>query len=178
MEIPLNRISRLGLSAPFSFQYICLCCISARILYGLNKIEIGEFFRMQLQTLLAHSHLRTSCVCGGRIYLYWNIAINERELLESQAACLGCACPDSSVFYFELNPKEFSSCLASFCGLAPEVGDCRALLDRWYFDVKAKKCKLFQYGGCGGNPNNFDTLKSCEKSCGSFSGRKNLFLSR
>ena len=35
----------------------------------------------------------------------------------------------------------------------------------WYFDAKAVECKTFDYGGCGGNGNKFNTKEDCEASC-------------
>ena len=65
--------------------------------------------------------------------------------------------------------------LAAFCGLPPETGDCRALFDKWYYDAKQRKCLMFQYGGCGGNLNNFDSAESCQRFCGGYSGILSLF---
>lgn len=36
---------------------------------------------------------------------------------------------------------------------------------RFYFDFKTKKCLKFQYGGIGGNDNNFHTKEECELVC-------------
>jgi len=52
-----------------------------------------------------------------------------------------------------------------YCSLSPEVGPCRADLQRWYFNPTAKRCEHFQYGGCRGNANNFLSEKSCIKYC-------------
>ncbi|PAV59528.1 hypothetical protein WR25_16330 [Diploscapter pachys] len=45
------------------------------------------------------------------------------------------------------------------------VGPCKALIKRWAFDQKTKKCSEFGYGGCQGNENNFKTLDECKKTC-------------
>ena len=42
-------------------------------------------------------------------------------------------------------------------------GPCRASKPRFHFD--GVECVRFNYGGCGGNGNNFRTLKDCEKRC-------------
>ncbi|KAL5009884.1 hypothetical protein ScPMuIL_012189 [Solemya velum] len=52
------------------------------------------------------------------------------------------------------------------CTLSPETGPCRARMDRWYYDVTAKTCQLFIYGGCRGNQNNFRSFDSCMAKCG------------
>lgn len=51
------------------------------------------------------------------------------------------------------------------CGLAPETGGCKALKPMYYFDVSDDMCKSFNYGGCGGNANKFETKGLCEYVC-------------
>lgn len=45
------------------------------------------------------------------------------------------------------------------------TGPCRALIDRWGFNKKTGQCEQFDYGGCQGNGNNFETKVACEKRC-------------
>ena len=52
----------------------------------------------------------------------------------------------------------------------PDRGPCYALVDRYFYNASAGKCELFQYGGCGGNQNNFGSLKECSDNC---AGKKN-----
>nr|CAH7760158.1 unnamed protein product [Callosobruchus chinensis] len=48
----------------------------------------------------------------------------------------------------------------------PEVrGRCRALLQRWRYDVSSGKCRTFKFGGCEGNDNNFTSEKACMAMC-------------
>ena len=47
----------------------------------------------------------------------------------------------------------------------PEIGECRAALPRWYYNINSGKCEQFIYGGCGGNENNFGTNDECEGNC-------------
>jgi hypothetical protein len=57
------------------------------------------------------------------------------------------------------------------CHSDPEGGDtwtgikCLAIIPRYYFDQDHQTCKRFNYGGCGGNNNNFHTKKDCSKAC-------------
>ncbi len=37
--------------------------------------------------------------------------------------------------------------------------------DRFYFDIDTGRCEHFEYGGCQGNANNFETLQECEEMC-------------
>ncbi|TDH07167.1 hypothetical protein EPR50_G00120860 [Perca flavescens] len=51
------------------------------------------------------------------------------------------------------------------CALKDEPGPCKAIKDRYFFNVDTGHCELFEYGGCGGNANNFETLDACEEMC-------------
>ena len=45
------------------------------------------------------------------------------------------------------------------------VGNCRAMEHRFHFDAAEGDCKLFVFGGCGGNDNRFNTIEECRKVC-------------
>uniref|UniRef100_A0A671WA73 Tissue factor pathway inhibitor n=1 Tax=Sparus aurata TaxID=8175 RepID=A0A671WA73_SPAAU len=51
------------------------------------------------------------------------------------------------------------------CALKDDPGHCKAIKDRFFFNVDTGRCELFEYGGCGGNANNFETLEACEETC-------------
>nr|XP_057938731.1 tissue factor pathway inhibitor a isoform X2 [Doryrhamphus excisus] len=51
------------------------------------------------------------------------------------------------------------------CALKQDPGPCRAIRDKYFFNVDTGQCELFEYGGCGGNANNFETLEMCEETC-------------
>lgn len=51
------------------------------------------------------------------------------------------------------------------CSMPKEVGPCKALLPRFYYNKKKEQCEEFNYGGCFGNGNNFNTLAKCQKAC-------------
>ncbi|XP_013884538.1 tissue factor pathway inhibitor a [Austrofundulus limnaeus] len=51
------------------------------------------------------------------------------------------------------------------CAMRDEPGPCKAIKDRFFFNVNTGLCELFEYGGCGGNANNFQTKEECEESC-------------
>ncbi len=52
------------------------------------------------------------------------------------------------------------------CALPIEVGPCLAVIPRFAFNEETGQCEPFNYGGCGGNANNFDTLQECRSACG------------
>lgn len=52
------------------------------------------------------------------------------------------------------------------CQLPAEIGLCRALIPRFYYDAKKGICAKFNYGGCMGNENNFKTENDCMNKCG------------
>ncbi|XP_040004773.1 tissue factor pathway inhibitor a isoform X2 [Xiphias gladius] len=51
------------------------------------------------------------------------------------------------------------------CALKDEPGPCKAIKERFFFNVDAGHCEVFEYGGCGGNANNFETMEACEEMC-------------
>jgi len=53
----------------------------------------------------------------------------------------------------------------SLCTLPVNKGSCQATLRRFYFDPALGNCKLFIFGGCQGNDNNFETMDSCLETC-------------
>ncbi|XP_060068958.1 papilin-like isoform X3 [Ylistrum balloti] len=51
------------------------------------------------------------------------------------------------------------------CKLPKDVGPCRALVPRFYFNQETERCERFGYGGCQGNANNFATIDMCRQTC-------------
>lgn len=52
------------------------------------------------------------------------------------------------------------------CTEPPDTGNCRDTLSRWYYDPLKRQCSRFNYGGCYGNENRFNTKEQCLKVCG------------
>ena len=52
-----------------------------------------------------------------------------------------------------------------FCLLPKETGPCRALIISYFFNSQTKSCEQFNYGGCGGNLNRFNSLNECQENC-------------
>jgi papilin len=51
------------------------------------------------------------------------------------------------------------------CQLPVDIGTCQDFVMNWYFDTASKRCHQFNYGGCGGNENRFQTEAECEGHC-------------
>ncbi|KAG7281335.1 hypothetical protein CRUP_023486 [Coryphaenoides rupestris] len=51
------------------------------------------------------------------------------------------------------------------CRFPPDVGPCRALHLRYFFNMTTMQCESFQYGGCRGNANRFRDLTFCHEYC-------------
>ncbi|XP_046567072.1 papilin-like [Haliotis rubra] len=51
------------------------------------------------------------------------------------------------------------------CLLPMDRGFCRAILSNFFFNSTSGKCQEFDYGGCGGNPNNWKSMEECEQRC-------------
>uniref|UniRef100_A0A8C3V8R7 Tissue factor pathway inhibitor n=1 Tax=Catharus ustulatus TaxID=91951 RepID=A0A8C3V8R7_CATUS len=52
-----------------------------------------------------------------------------------------------------------------FCAMKADDGPCKAIHKRYFFNIKNRKCEVFEYGGCHGNDNNFLTLEECQEKC-------------
>uniref|UniRef100_UPI00398E5ACD kunitz-type protease inhibitor 2 n=1 Tax=Pristiophorus japonicus TaxID=55135 RepID=UPI00398E5ACD len=57
----------------------------------------------------------------------------------------------------------------AYCFAPALTGKCRASFRRWHYDADTRLCKVFTYGGCSGNKNNYDSEDECLSRC---SGRK------
>jgi hypothetical protein len=51
------------------------------------------------------------------------------------------------------------------CMSPAEKGTCSESLPRYYYNVNMAKCLPFEYSGCEGNLNNFETIDVCEHTC-------------
>ncbi len=54
---------------------------------------------------------------------------------------------------------------AGRCSLPQETGPCRAAFRRYFFNSETQTCETFIFGGCGGNRNNFRSLRHCQRAC-------------
>ncbi|KAJ8704585.1 hypothetical protein PYW07_011773 [Mythimna separata] len=61
-----------------------------------------------------------------------------------------------AVVFAEINP---------ICRQPAETGFCKALIPRYAYNSTSGSCQPFNYGGCGGNANNFRTRAECRMTC-------------
>ncbi|KAM6912153.1 kunitz-type protease inhibitor 1a [Xenentodon cancila] len=51
------------------------------------------------------------------------------------------------------------------CTEPPDTGNCRESNTKWYYDPFQEDCLRFNYGGCAGNENRFESKDSCKRFC-------------
>ena len=80
--------------------------------------------------------------------------------------CMPCGnrvCEEIS--YFKENKCNCpEDCGEDKCILTPNMGPCKAIFIKYYFDQEEKKCKEFNWGGCKGVVP-FETMENCKKEC-------------
>ncbi|XP_029023149.1 tissue factor pathway inhibitor 2 [Betta splendens] len=52
------------------------------------------------------------------------------------------------------------------CRFPKEEGPCRGLFSRYFFNMTTMQCEPFEYGGCMGNRNRFQSRTTCTDYCG------------
>uniref|UniRef100_A0A224YRT8 Tissue factor pathway inhibitor n=1 Tax=Rhipicephalus zambeziensis TaxID=60191 RepID=A0A224YRT8_9ACAR len=52
------------------------------------------------------------------------------------------------------------------CYLNSEYGACKGHFERYFYNHSNYKCRKFEYSGCGGNGNNFESKRECRYLCG------------
>ncbi|EYB98153.1 hypothetical protein Y032_0134g1882 [Ancylostoma ceylanicum] len=53
----------------------------------------------------------------------------------------------------------------TICAQPLRVGDCTESVKRYWYNAKARQCQMFEYTGCQGNDNNFETVLDCQSFC-------------
>lgn len=66
---------------------------------------------------------------------------------------------------------EIDSPQASSCSARVDPGPCQEYVIQHYFDDRTNSCQRFQYGGCGGSANRYNSEEQCERVCGSLRGQ-------
>ena len=62
------------------------------------------------------------------------------------------------------------------CSLPVNTGPCFGEFPRWFHNSTSGQCELFLYGGCGGNSNQFVSLKDCLEYCGIYIAQSLLYF--
>ncbi|XP_019853361.1 PREDICTED: uncharacterized protein LOC105313106 isoform X2 [Amphimedon queenslandica] len=109
-----------------------------------------------------------SCGCGtGNTALNCSGDLCERASCEAHdnSVCEVDSCSNCTVKHYVGVEEVTDQC--DVCSLPPDGGSCNASISRWHFNADSRQCELLKYGGCEGNKNNFNTLRSCLQTCGS-----------
>ncbi|KAK2181081.1 hypothetical protein NP493_413g02087 [Ridgeia piscesae] len=89
-----------------------------------------------------------------------NVTCRENEkCLPERQACLKSPCPAVGKCFVtpsDLNRK---------CVLAIDVGRCSSRELKWFFNLTSSVCQAFNYTGCRGNPNRFNSKAECRQTC-------------
>lgn len=51
------------------------------------------------------------------------------------------------------------------CSSLPDTGPCDGLFSNYFYNTSSALCEPFEYGGCQGNANNYQTKQECIDSC-------------
>ncbi|XP_052769423.1 papilin-like [Mya arenaria] len=91
-----------------------------------------------------------SATCQCEKFIYGGCGGNGNRfdtIEECESKCPGC-------------PPPIPSCKDS-----PDTGKCDAVIPRFFYNTTACQCQTFNWGGCGGNGNNYETMDDCLKQC-------------
>lgn len=61
--------------------------------------------------------------------------------------------------------KTFKNDIKSLCNLPMNRGSCDQQISRWYYNPVDQYCYPYQYTGCNGNGNSFETEQNCREIC-------------
>uniref|UniRef100_A0A914UKY9 BPTI/Kunitz inhibitor domain-containing protein n=1 Tax=Plectus sambesii TaxID=2011161 RepID=A0A914UKY9_9BILA len=53
----------------------------------------------------------------------------------------------------------------AICSQPKRLGDCTNNVRRYWYNAITRECEMFEYTGCQGNDNNFESLLACQQKC-------------
>ncbi len=53
----------------------------------------------------------------------------------------------------------------SICDLPVNKGNCSQRVNKWFYDKQERYCREFEFTGCNGNENKFETREQCIEIC-------------
>uniref|UniRef100_A0A915CB21 BPTI/Kunitz inhibitor domain-containing protein n=4 Tax=Parascaris univalens TaxID=6257 RepID=A0A915CB21_PARUN len=53
----------------------------------------------------------------------------------------------------------------AICSQPMRLGDCKQSVRRYWYNAVTRACEIFEFTGCQGNDNNFETLLECQNTC-------------
>ncbi|XP_072031968.1 uncharacterized protein [Amphiura filiformis] len=74
-------------------------------------------------------------------------------------------CMNDMMMMDKMKDKRMDMMDRDICQQPLEKGPCEALFYHWGYDNEQGKCVEFEYGGCEGNKNNFDSEDECQRRC-------------
>ncbi|XP_045914427.1 tissue factor pathway inhibitor 2 [Micropterus dolomieu] len=102
--------------------------------------------------------------CRGDIERYYYNTITQKCEVFSYGGCKG------NANNFNSYPECHKTCfripkIPQICRFPKDEGPCRGLFHRYFFNMTTMQCEPFSYGGCQGNLNRFQDLRSCKEYC-------------
>ncbi|MDH5463476.1 MAG: BPTI/Kunitz domain-containing protein [Nitrosopumilus sp.] len=101
------------------------------------------------------------------LYIGEIICKNNLTLIEKNNNFRYCVNPDTVPRLFErgwATNANMAGESSRSCYSVPDVGLCKASIEKYYFDWESDSCKSFTWGGCGGTVP-FDTMGLCRGLC-------------
>ncbi|XP_072393278.1 inter-alpha-trypsin inhibitor heavy chain H4-like [Diabrotica undecimpunctata] len=68
---------------------------------------------------------------------------------------------------FPKKPSELPMCknITRICSLPQDSRNCGSFTVNWFYSTLKHQCEQFQYGGCGGTDNRFESKQACDETC-------------